>query len=442
MSLPIDTQAVRFVTAGPAEPVIDFGAITERADTSGQLATPSGARTRYPDRCADGERGYPESESTLSIHARQLKSGHTVYDVQLRKPNGVQYKRTFRSRQDADVFEANERASRSQGTWIDPVGGNISLEQYASEWLALRIDLRPRTVELYEGLLRLHILPALGSSPLRLLSPGTVRRWHAGLRTSSGIGVSTAAKAYRLLHTVLATAVEDELVRRNPCTIRRAGAERPAERPIATIAQISALADAVVPRNRALVLLAAWAGLRYGELAGLQRHDLDAVDGTVRVERQLTELRDGSTVLGPPKTEASRRTVAIPPHVLDDLSEHLAAFVDVAPTSPVFTTTEGTSLRRSNFNRRVWQPACREVGLADFRFHDLRHTHNTLAAMTGASTRELMARMGHSSPRAALIYQHATSFRDRTLADALAVLSDAGAGHDLDRAASTSAGGR
>jgi len=79
-------------------------------------------------------------------------------------------------------------------------------------------------------------------------------------------------------------------------------------------------------------------------------------------------------------------------------------------------------LRRSNFNRRVWQPACRKVGLVDFRFHDLRHTHNTLAAMTGASTRELMARVGHSSPRAALIYQHATSYRDRTLADELAVL--------------------
>jgi integrase len=128
--------------------------------------------------------------------------------------------------------------------------------------------------------------------------------------------------------------VEDELVRRNPCTIRRAGAERPAERPIATIAQLSSLATAVTPRYRALVNLAAWTGLRYGELAGLQLGDLNLVDGTVHVERQLTELRDGSTVLGPPKTEASHRTVAIPPHVLGDLVAHLTTFVGVTPTSP------------------------------------------------------------------------------------------------------------
>jgi integrase len=378
----------------------------------------------------------------LSIQVPELKSGLVVYDVHLRKPNGVQYKRTFRSREDAEVFEATERVSRSQGSWIDPAGGNTRLDQYASEWLALRVDLRPRTLELYEGLLRLHILPALGSSQLRTLSPGTIRRWHAGLRASSSIGPSTAAKAYRLLHAVLATAMEDELVRRNPCTIRRAGAERPAERPIATIAQLSELAGAVPPRYRALVILAAWAGLRYGELAGLQRADLDVADGTVRVERQLTELGDGSTVLGPPKTEASHRTVAIPPHVLGDLVTHLATFVGVAPTSPVFTTPEGAALRRSNFNRRVWQPACREVGLVDFRFHDLRHTHNTLAAMTGASTRELMARMGHSSPRAALIYQHATSYRDRTLADALAVLGDEGLSRTWDASPSAAEGAR
>jgi len=373
---------------------------------------------RVEDRCAHavGRR----LVDGLSIHERKLKSGLVAYDVQLRKPNGVQYKRSFRSRKDAEVFEAQERLSRLQGTWSDPAGGNLRLETYATEWLALRPDLRPRTHELYEGLLRIHILPALGSSRLRQLTPGTVRRWHAGLRSSETIGPSTAAKAYRLLHAILETAVEDELVRRNPCLVRRAVAERPAERPIASVAELAALAEAVPPRYRALVLLASWTGLRYGELAGLQRADLDVPNGIVRVERQLTELHGGTMVLGPPKTEASRRTVAIPPHILGALDEHLSRFVERDPRSPVFTAPEGAPLRRSNFNRRVWQPACRKVGFTDFRFHDLRHTHNTLAAMTGASTRELMARMGHSSPRAALIYQHATSFRDRTLADALA----------------------
>lgn len=79
--------------------------------------------------------------------------------------------------------------------------------------------------------------------------------------------------------------------------------------------------------------------------------------------------------------------------------------------------------RRSNFTRRVWQPACQTVGIDGLRFHDLRHTGNTLAAATGASTRELMARMGHASPRAALIYQHATADRDAAIAKALSDLA-------------------
>ena len=128
-------------------------------------------------------------------------------------------------------------------------------------------------------------------------------------------------------------------------------------------------------------------------------------------------------MFGPPKTEAGQRTVAIPPHVLGDIRAHLDSYVGNGSESLVFVTPEGTPLRRSNFNRRVWQPACAAVGLSGFRFHDLRHSGNTLAASTGASLKELMRRMGHASPRAALIYQHATTARDRAVAEALSALA-------------------
>jgi integrase len=88
----------------------------------------------------------------------------------------------------------------------------------------------------------------------------------------------------------------------------------------------------------------------------------------------------------------------------------------------VFPAPKGGLIRRSNFNRRIWAPAVRKVGLVGFHFHDLRHTSNTLAAMTGASTRELMSRMGHASPRAALIYQHATRERDAEIAARLGLM--------------------
>jgi integrase len=408
------------------------------------MVTPQADQGTVPDRerrggltCRDRWESVSllSSDRRVSIHARQLKSGKKAYDVKLRRPNGKQYTRSFRSLREAQEYQRVELSSHLRGSWADSSGSGLQLSEYAREWLELKVELRPRTIELYEWLLRVHIVPALGATRLHSISPQMVRRWHASLRASSEVGGSTAAKAYRLLHAVLATAVEDELLRRNPCAVRRAGIERAAERPVATIDEIAALADAIEPRYRATVLLAAWAGLRYGELAGLQRRDLDPTGGTVRVERQLTELRDGSSILGPPKTDAGRRLVAIPPHILRDLVEHLAKFVGLDPTSPVFTTPEQTTLRRSNFNRRTWRPACEAVGIPPtFRFHDLRHTHNTLAAMRGASTRELMSRMGHSSPRAAPIYQHATSQRDRTLANSLAKLVENG-GDDQSGAA-------
>ena len=116
---------------------------------------------------------------------------------------------------------------------------------------------------------------------------------------------------------------------------------------------------------------------------------------------------------------------ATPHHpVVPDIKAHLAQWVGADAAALVFPSADGSGLRRSNFNRRVWHPASRAAGLSGLRFHDLRHTGNTLAASTGASTKELMSRMGHASPRAALMYQHATSERDRVLADALSRLAE------------------
>ena len=206
--------------------------------------------------------------------------------------------------------------------------------------------------------------------------------------------------------------------------LRGASVERPAERPVASLTDLAALANSVAPRYRAMLLLAMWGGLRFGELAGLTRADLDLVARTVRVSRQVQELGDGRLVTGPPKTDAGHRTVAIPPHVAPAIKTHLAQWVGADAVALVFSSPDGSGLRRSNFNRRAWQPACRAAGLTGLRFHDLRHTGNTLAASTGASTKELMSRMGHASPRAALMYQHATSERDRVLADALSRLAE------------------
>jgi integrase len=168
--------------------------------------------------------------------------------------------------------------------------------------------------------------------------------------------------------------------------------------------------------------LAAWSGARWGELVALSWDRLDLTLGRMTIDRQLVELRSGNRLhLDTPKTPAGRRTVYLPPHLLPVLEAHRQAHVPTG-CAWVFPNQYGQPLRRSSF-QSTWWSARENVGLPALHFHDLRHTGNTLAASTGASTRELMARMGHASMQAALIYQHATAERDEAIAKALSQIA-------------------
>ncbi|HET6873639.1 MAG TPA: site-specific integrase [Acidimicrobiales bacterium] len=348
----------------------------------------------------------------------QLPSGR--WRARFTTPDGRRLSATVATKREADAWLAGHTTDIGRGVWVDPDRGRITLKSYTAEWIAQRHDLRPRTADDYRDIIRVHINPALGAKPLNRLSPSDVRAWYAAM---SAKVPGRARKAYRLLRTILNTAVADEIIPRNPCRVRGAGQDRSAERPIATVAQVAELADAMDDRLRALVLLAAWCGLRRAELLALRRRDLDLLHATARVERSMHTLRDNSVVIGPPKTAAGTRTVAIPPHIIADLDAHLADHVGAGADALLFSEAKGGPLRLYTVER-AWRRARQKVGLAELRLHDLRHTGNTLAAATGASTKELMARMGHASPQAALIYQHATADRDRAIAEALSVLAN------------------
>lgn len=334
---------------------------------------------------------------------------------------------TFLTKSDANLWLSGIERQLFTGDWVDPRAGRIAFAEYADRWLVERSGLRPRTVELYETLFRLYLKPAFGRYDLAEISPQAVRRWFASLAAGRR---TMAAKCYRLLRTVMSTAVEDGLIGRNPCILKNAGRERPAERPIANLPQVFALADAADPRCRAMFLVATFCSLRFGELIALTRRRVDLLHGLVHVVEQYVELVDGTRVLGPPKTAAGQRTVAIPRQIVAELDDHLARYGGPGPDGLVFPSPEGEPWRRSNFNRRVFRPAVDAANRAGaglpaaFRFHDLRHTGNTLAAATGASLKELMARMGHASSAAAIVYQHATAERELAIAEALGDLID------------------
>lgn len=363
-------------------------------------------------------------------NVRRRESGR--YQVRYQGPDGEMRSapNTFATKAEAQRYLVLVEAQMMRGDWIDPERGKITLTEYGERWIVERPKLRPRTVELYSQLFRCHIKPYLGNTTLGRLNTAAVRKWRAGL-LAKGVSQSVAAKSYRLLSAIMNTAVrEDELIRVNPCRIPGAGKEEAAERPVLTVEQIFALSRLVPERFEALILLTTFGCLRWGEVAGLQRRDLDVTTGTVRVRHALVEQRGGGPVLGPPKSRAGLRTVSLPAVILPTLRAHLDAFVPVDPDAFVFTgPSEGRPpLRRGNFQKLVgWPAAVAAVGVPELHFHDLRHSGNTLAAQTGASLRDLMTRMGHDSPRAALIYQHASSIADRAIAEAVSKAVEDGA---------------
>jgi integrase len=217
----------------------------------------------------------------------------------------------------------------------------VIFDARAREWMANR-SLRPRTRETYDSQLR-HILAQFGRAELREIKPGDVRNWHGRL-AKSGLSPNTTAKVYRMFRTIMSTAVDDGLIRSNPVAIRGAAVESTIERPLLTWDDIDRLARAIEPRFSALVWVAATSALRFGELTGLDRSRVDLESGTIRVDRALAFQKGEGPTLGPPKSDAAYRVVALPATVTDLLRTHLAEYTDAAPGSLVFTSVQGSPL--------------------------------------------------------------------------------------------------
>lgn len=343
---------------------------------------------------------------------RKLPSGR--FQARYRGPDGQIYNadKTFATQTDADRWLVRREAELLDGWWQNP-DEKVTFGEYAVTWFKDR-DYAPTTRERNASALNLHVLPTFRSVPLKDITTPQVRRWRTSL-LDAGVGNPTVAKAYQILRAIMNTAMDDGLIQRNPCRIKGAGVANSAERPFLSVAEVFRVAEAVPARYRMLVLLAAFTGLRFGELAALERRDIDLEARTVSVRRSLAETRSDGLIVKPPKSAAGVRTVAFPSSLVPDLLAHLAEYAEPGRTGLVFVGPRGGRLRRNNF-RRLWLAALKTAGLRDVHFHDLRHTGNTLAATGGATTRELMHRMGHSSVRAALIYQHLVNGRDHEIA--------------------------
>ena len=333
---------------------------------------------------------------------------------------------TFTARMDGEHWLAEERRLIERDQWTPPKARaaqrnaqSVTLSEYADKWIEQR-HLKAGTAIEYRRIKARLIDPTLGKVPLRHISADAVRTWYVNLGTDTP---RRNSHAYGLLHAIVKTAVTDGLLATNPCSIPKAmNTPTVRQAQILTVDELAAAADAIQPPQlRAMLLVAAWCGPRWGELIELRRRDIDDICEVITISRAVTHRGKGC-VISTPKS-GKGRTCIVPPHIRADLKHHLELYVGKDADALVFPALrDGCHFNDSVFAKHL-APALRTVGVTqNVRIHDLRHFAGSQTARV-ANLPETMGYLGHSTPKASLIYQQVTSGRPAEIAAALSALA-------------------
>jgi integrase len=323
---------------------------------------------------------------------RRAPSGK--WQARWREPGGPERVRTFRLKADAQAFLIGVEDSKHRGTYHDPKAGRETLADFWATWrdgAARSGKPAERTLIAYDELWRLYLLPTLGKRPLNAITTADVQELVNGIASPW-----RARDAHKVLRMLLGQAVRRGKIGRNPAGGVDLPEVRLHEPRTLSEDELDRLVEAMPDRWRAFVLVAAFSALRFSELVALRVGRLELPRNRIRVEEKITEA--GRLIHGKPKTDRSRRTVAIPEFVTFALAEHLRRYPP-GPDGLVFTMARGGPIRRPAFYRLVWSPAVKAASLEGFRVGQLRHTGATLALDAGASPLLVAFRLGHTSTR-------------------------------------------
>lgn len=330
-----------------------------------------------------------------SIEDRRESGRARPWRVVYRDPAGEKRSRSFARKTDAERFRSTVEADLVRGQWRDPRLGATTVEVWARQWLATTADQRASTRVRTVGIVEGYVVPRWGAHPLAAVEHLDIRRWTAEL-TLGGLAPRSVRKVVHVLSSILGAAVDARLIGVNPCDrVPLPRAEDHAQRFLEP-SDVLALAEAFDPRYRAFVLVAGFAGLRLGELAGLRRSRVDLLRGRVEVVEAAVEA-GGAVRFGPPKSRAGRRTVSIAAPVRIALDDHLAGHVAPTAGALVFPAPGGGVLRASSWRQRFWMPALRASGLEPLRVHDLRHSAISFWIAAGVDPKQVSTWAGHSS---------------------------------------------
>ena len=353
-------------------------------------------------------------------------------------PDGRLYRApvTFDAKDDAVAWLSARRAEIQMEVWAPEVAARGARKRdvptfraYSDLWLETRKtkgrELRPTTRRQYRMLLDKFILPTFGDEPIDRISNEAVNAWYDALAPGRE---TIRAQSYSLLRTIFASAASERphpWIPYNPAHIRGAGSTKRAHHvQPASLDELRIIVEALPDRYKLMALLAAWCAMRFGELAELRRGDIDLRTSRVKIRRGVVRV-DGKFIVGPPKSDAGSRDVAIPPHLVPLVKDHLKKFTAPGRDALLFPASADENLHMAPSTLyKVYYPARKAAGREDLRWHDLRHTGAVLAAQTGATLAELMGRLGHSTPGAAMRYQHAAADRDAEIARRLSDLAN------------------
>jgi integrase len=361
------------------------------------------------------------------------------YRVRYISPDGRPHNKSFpdRAKRDAEAFMVSVETDKLRGSYIDPAAGRMTFSEFAEAWLRTH-SLDESSRESTEYRVRKHLLPFFGARQLASIKPGHIREWDSAM--VGKLAVSTRSVVFAHLRTILAAAVDDERIAKNPCSARSVKQPRPVERRVVPwkLPEVSAVRAGLAERYRPVVDLGAGCGMRQGEIFGLGVDGLDLDGGWLYVTRQLKLVRS-RLVFGLPKNDRPRR-VPLPGTVAEVLRRHVEAYPPVTLTLPwedpatdervsvdlVLTSTRRGAINRAVFDRKSWRPALIRAGIVPIRatgVHALRHFYASALLDAGESVKALAEYLGHSDPAFTLrVYTHlmpASEERARRAIDAL-----------------------
>jgi integrase len=326
-----------------------------------------------------------------SVEKRRLPSGAISWRASYRTPDGRQRSKSFAREREAKAFLATIEASKSTGTYVDPSRSRITVGTIAQQWRGGKVNLKPTTCAVVDSALSVHVLPRWGDVPLQRVEHVDIQAWIATL-SESGMSGWYVRKVAGVLRGVLSLAVKDRRLHSNPANdlnFPPIGAKR---RRYLTSLQVEQLAN-TAKSGRVVVLVLAYCGIRWSEMAALRVRHIDLLRRRLMIEEGVTEVNGAKIVWGTPKSH-ERRSVPIPKSVVAELAIHVAG---KSRDDLAFAAPGGGVLRNRNARRAWFDAAATVIGVPGLTPHELRHTAASLAVSAGANVKAVQRMLGHAS---------------------------------------------